>query len=43
MQEEAPGIYQATATIPFKGVWFVRIDLQQQQLAATRKWFFNVR
>ena len=42
MQEQAPGIYQATATIPFKGIWFVRIDLQQQQLAATRKWFFHV-
>jgi nitrogen fixation protein FixH len=43
MQEQAPGIYQATATIPFKGIWFVRIDLQQQQLAATRKWFFDIR
>jgi nitrogen fixation protein FixH len=43
MQEEAPGIYQATTTIPFKGVWFIRIDLIKQQLAATRKWFFDIR
>ncbi|NMW21906.1 MAG: FixH family protein [Chlorobiaceae bacterium] len=42
MQEKSPGIYRATATIPFKGVWFVRIDLQQQQLATSRKWFFDV-
>ena len=43
MQEDAPGIYKATATIPFKGVWFVRIDLIKQQLTATKKWFFNVK
>jgi nitrogen fixation protein FixH len=42
MLEEAPGIYQTTATIPFKGVWFIRIDLKKQQLAATRKWFFDI-
>lgn len=43
MQEEAPGIYHTTAAIPFKGVWFVRIDLVKQQLRTTRKWFFDVR
>ncbi len=44
MRQLAPGIYQTTATIPFKGVWFARIDLkQQQQLITTKKWFFNVR
>lgn len=44
MRKLAPGIYQTTATIPFKGVWFARIDLkQQQQLVTSKKWFFNVR
>jgi len=43
MRQLAPGIYQTTATIPFKGVWFARIDLkQQQQLVTSKKWFFNV-
>ena len=43
MRQLAPGIYQTTATIPFKGIWFARIDLkQQQQLITTKKWFFNV-
>ena len=43
MRQLAPGIYTTTATIPFKGVWFARIDLkQQQQLITTKKWFFNV-
>jgi FixH len=43
MRKLAPGIYQTTATIPFKGVWFARIDLkQQQQLVTSKKWFFNV-
>ncbi len=44
MRQLAPGIYQATPTIPFKGVWFTRVDLkQQQQLVTSKKWFFNVR
>ena len=43
MQEKSPGIYQATATILFKGVWFVRIDLQQQKLSASRKWFYDIK
>jgi len=44
MRQTSPGIYQTTATIPFKGVWFTRIDLkQQQQLVTSKKWFFNVR
>jgi len=43
MQEASPGMYQASATIPFKGIWFVRIDLRQQQLMTSRKWFFDVR
>ncbi len=44
MRQTSPGIYQTKATIPFKGVWFARIDLkQQQQLITTKKWFFNVR
>ena len=44
MRELTPGIYQATATIPFKGVWLAKVDLrQQQQLITSKKWFFNVR
>jgi len=44
MRQLSPGLYQATATIPFKGVWFTRVDLkQQQQLVTSKKWFFNVR
>jgi nitrogen fixation protein FixH len=44
MHQLSPGIYQATAIIPFKGVWFARIDLkQQQQLITSKKWFFNVK
>jgi hypothetical protein len=44
MRQLSPGIYQATTTIPFKGVWFTRIDLkQQQQLITSKKWFFNVK
>jgi nitrogen fixation protein FixH len=43
MRKLSPGIYQATATIPFKGVWLVKVDLrQQQQLITSKKWFFNV-
>ncbi|EAT59952.1 FixH family protein [Chlorobium ferrooxidans] len=43
MREEAPGIYRATAEIPFKGVWFARIDLkQQQQLITSKKWFSDI-
>jgi len=43
MRQLSPGLYQATATIPFKGVWFAKIDLrQQQQLITSKKWFFNV-
>ncbi len=44
MRKLSPGIYQATATIPFKGVWLARVDLkQQQQRITSKKWFFNVR
>ena len=44
MRELTPGIYQATATIPFKGVWLAKVDLrQQQQLITTKKWFFEVK
>ncbi len=44
MRQLSPGIYQATATIPFKGVWLAKVDLrQQQQLITSKKWFFNVR
>ena len=44
MQKLSPGIYQATATIPFKGMWFARVDLKQQQhLIISKKWFFEVR
>jgi nitrogen fixation protein FixH len=44
MRQLSPGIYQATPTIPFKGVWFARVELkQQQQLITSKKWFFNVR
>jgi nitrogen fixation protein FixH len=43
MQELVPGIYQATADIPFNGVWLVRIDLKQQHLTSSRKWFFDVK
>ncbi len=44
MRQLSPGLYQATPTIPFKGVWFARIDLkQQQQLVTIKKWFFNVK
>ncbi|WP_076790959.1 FixH family protein [Chlorobium sp. KB01] len=44
MREHSPGVYQATAEIPFKGVWFTRIDLkQQQQLIATKKWFSEIK
>ena len=43
MRQLSPGLYQATPTIPFKGVWFARIDLKQrQQLVTSKKWFFNV-
>ena len=43
MQQTSPGIYTTTASIPFKGVWFARIDLkQQQQHITSKKWFFNV-
>ncbi len=43
MQQTSPGIYTTTASIPFKGVWFARIDLkQQQQLITSKKWFFNI-
>lgn len=44
MSQLSPGIFQATATIPFKGVWFTRVDLkQQEQLITSKKWFFNVK
>ena len=44
MQKISPGIYQATAIIPFKGMWFTRVDLrQQQELIASKKWFFDVK
>ncbi len=44
MHQLSPGIYQATPTIPFKGVWFARVDLrQQQQLIISKKWFFDVK
>ena len=44
MQKLSPGIYQVTTIIPFKGVWFARIDLKQQhQLITSKKWFFDVR
>ncbi len=44
MREFSPGIYQATAAIPFKGVWLAKVDLrQQQQLITTKKWFFDVK
>ncbi len=44
MQQIYPGIYQVTATIPFRGVWFARVDIrQQQQLITSKKWFFDVK
>ena len=44
MQKLSPGIYQATATIPFKGMWFARVDLKQQHhLISSKKWFFEVK
>ncbi len=44
MQKISPGIYQTSATIPFRGVWFTRVDLkQQQQLITSKKWFLDVK
>ena len=43
MRELNPGIYQANAVIPFKGVWLLRADLAEQQLVISRKWFFDIR
>jgi len=44
MRQLSPGLYQATATIPFRGVWFTKVDLRQrQQLITSKKWFFNVK
>ena len=43
MQEISPGLYRATTTIPFKGVWLVRLELKgEQQLNTSRKLFFTI-
>ena len=43
MQETAPGIYQTTISIPYKGKWFTRLELyHRQQLITTKQWFFSV-
>jgi|GEM_PF-245908 len=45
MREFKPGSYQAITKIPFKGVWLVRIDLEQkpQHLKTSRKWFYDIK
>lgn len=42
MQEISPGNYHARSTIPFKGVWLVRADLEKINIRTSKKWFFNV-
>lgn len=43
MRETRPGIYAATASLPSKGKWLVRIDLATPQLNTSRSWFYDVR
>lgn len=45
MRELRPGSYQAIADVPFKGVWLVRIDLEQkpQHFKTSRKWFYDIK
>ncbi|MBM3162775.1 MAG: FixH family protein [Chlorobi bacterium] len=42
MTETEPGIYRATAEIPFRGVWLVRVDIRKEQLQTSRKWFVEI-
>jgi hypothetical protein len=42
MRENAPGTYVATASIPAKGKWLVRLDLSAPKLDTSRSWFYDV-
>lgn len=43
MRETDPGVYVATARVPSKGKWLVRMDLATPQLNTSRSWFYDVR
>jgi hypothetical protein len=42
MKEISPGIYQANAVIPFKGIWLIRMELEKDHLKTSRKWFVEL-
>jgi nitrogen fixation protein FixH len=43
MRETAPGVYEASAVIPSRGKWLLRMDLAATKLKTSRSWFFEVR
>ncbi|NTU67515.1 MAG: FixH family protein [Chlorobiaceae bacterium] len=43
MRETAPGIYEASAVVPAKGKWLMRMNLDAGKLKTSRSWFFDVR
>ncbi len=42
MRETAPGTYVASASVPAKGKWLVRLDLSTPKLNTSRSWFYDV-
>jgi hypothetical protein len=42
MRESSPGVYIAEATVPAKGKWLVRLELDSDHLKTNRSWFYDV-
>jgi hypothetical protein len=43
MHETSPGVYAAELSVPSKGKWLVRIELESGQLKTSRSWFYDIR
>jgi hypothetical protein len=42
MRETSPGVYAAAASLPLKGKWLVRMELDSDHLKTSRSWFYDV-
>ncbi|UZJ42344.1 FixH family protein [Prosthecochloris sp. SCSIO W1101] len=42
MVESSPGIYRTEVSIPFAGKWFMRVDVANETIKTSRRWFTEI-
>ena len=43
MVESSPGVYRAEVSIPFAGTWFMKVDVANETIKTSRRWFTEIR